>query len=136
MKLNYPIIITKGDENTAWGVIVPDLLGCYSGADEEKDIFNNAREAILFHLETVDSPPEPSPLSDPLRNFNLDESELGDYMISLIEIDTLMIESKVKRINISVPENALARIDNQAKQKGVSRSQLLWQSALQLELQV
>ena len=26
--MHYPVVIEPGNENTAWGVVVPDLPGC------------------------------------------------------------------------------------------------------------
>ena len=62
MKIQYPVLIEKGDKDTAWGVIVPDLPGCFSAADKQEDILDNVREAILLHLEALDNIPEPSSL--------------------------------------------------------------------------
>ena len=62
MKIQYPVLIEKGSKDTAWGIIVPDLPGCFSAADEEADILDNAREAILLHLEALEDVPQPSSL--------------------------------------------------------------------------
>jgi len=42
MNIQYPVLIERGFQGTAWGIIVPDLPGCFSAAD----ILNHAREAI------------------------------------------------------------------------------------------
>ena len=41
------------DRNTAFGVIVPDLPGCFSAGDSYQDALVNAREAITLHLESL-----------------------------------------------------------------------------------
>jgi predicted RNase H-like HicB family nuclease len=48
--MQYPIFIHK-DENSAYGVIVPDLPGCYSAGDTIEDAIHNAHEAIECHIE-------------------------------------------------------------------------------------
>ena len=35
--MKYPIAIEPGDEDHAWGVVVPDLPGCFSAADSGID---------------------------------------------------------------------------------------------------
>lgn len=64
MYVKYPILIEHGGKDAAWGVIVPDLPGCFSASDNEADILNNAREAITLHLESLGHIPTPSKLND------------------------------------------------------------------------
>lgn len=78
MKIQYPILIEKGDDKTAWGIIVPDIPGCFSAADNDADILTNAREAILFHLASLGEIPKPSRLSD----INTD-----GFTVELVEIN-------------------------------------------------
>lgn len=35
--MKCPIAIEPGSDTTAWGVVVPDLPGCFSAADEGID---------------------------------------------------------------------------------------------------
>jgi predicted RNase H-like HicB family nuclease len=122
MKLQYPVLIEQGDENTAWGIIVPDLPGCFSAADNEADILDNAREAVLLHLSALDDIPTPSSLFEV-------KAEEG-MVVSLVDIDLAGLEGPAKRINITVPVALLSRIDAAAKARGVSRSSYMTESAL------
>jgi len=49
--MRYPIAIESGDSKHAYGVVVPDLPGCFSAGDTLDEALTNAREAILLHLE-------------------------------------------------------------------------------------
>lgn len=49
----YPIAIERGDSDTAHGIIVPDIAGCFSVADDYNDVFDNTIEAIAGHLECI-----------------------------------------------------------------------------------
>ena len=49
--MRYPIAIEAGDAKHAFGVVIPDLPGCFSAGDTMDDALTNAREAILLHLE-------------------------------------------------------------------------------------
>ncbi len=122
MKLQYPVLIEPGNGNTAWSIIVPDLPGCFSAADEEADILVNAREAILLHLSALDDIPTPSSFSD---------IKAGRGMaIALVDVDLAEFEGPAKRINITVPIALLSRIDAAAKARGVSRSGYMTEAAL------
>lgn len=122
MKVQYPVLIEKGDKDTAWGIIVPDLPGCFSAADEQADILDNAREAILLHLETLDTIPEAS---------SLDNIDSGDFTLGLVDVDLSQIQGPSKRINVTIPAGVLARIDAAANAKGENRSQFLTNAAIE-----
>jgi len=122
MKLQYPVLIERGDEDTAWGVIVPDLPGCFSAADNEVDILRNTRESILLHLSALDDIPIPSSLSDV-------KAEAG-MVLSLVDVDLAALDGPAKRINITVPVALLSRIDAAAKARGMSRSGYMTEAAL------
>lgn len=47
--MEIPIAIHK-DENSVYGVIVPDVPGCFSWGDSIEDAISNAREAIYAPL--------------------------------------------------------------------------------------
>ena len=40
--MRYPIAIEPGDETSAFGVIIPDLPGCYSAGDTLEEARANA----------------------------------------------------------------------------------------------
>ena len=45
--MKYPIAIEIGSPKKSWGVVVPDLPGCFSAADSGIDeAIENAKEAI------------------------------------------------------------------------------------------
>jgi predicted RNase H-like HicB family nuclease len=84
--MRYPIAIETGDAKHAYGVVVPDLPGCFSAGDNLDEALSNAREAILLHLDRLLddglSFPKPSAIEQ-LRRYRswtwaiVDVSELG-----------------------------------------------------------
>jgi len=48
--MQFPVVLHT-DDGIHYGVIVPDLPGCYSGGNGIDDALAEAREAIDFHLE-------------------------------------------------------------------------------------
>ena len=124
MHIQYPIIVEQGNENTAWSIYVPDIKGCFSAADDESDILENAREAILGHLDVLGDVPQASKLSQNQQKLN------NNQFAILVDVDLSKLEGPSKRINITIPSNVLNKIDLAAKSKGKSRSEFLAESAL------
>ena len=62
--MRYPIGIETGDSKHAYGVVVPDLPGCFSAGETLDEALTNAMDAILLHLECLlddgQSVPKPS----------------------------------------------------------------------------
>lgn len=99
MKIRYPVLIEKASKSHAGGIIVPDFPGCFSAADEEANILDNAREAILLHLEALEEIPQPS---------SLESIDSAGFTIGLVDVDLSQIDDAVKRINITIPASVLA----------------------------
>jgi len=129
MNLKYPIAVEPGDEQTAFGVVVPDLPGCFSAGDTLDEAIENSKEAIAGWIEiTLDEGgkiPTPGKLSDHLKN-----SEFIGWLWAVVEIDGALLDDKSERVNISLPRRILARIDRYAAAHGESRSGFLVNAAL------
>ena len=107
--MQYPIFIHK-DENSAYGVIVPDLPGCYSAGDTIEEAIHNAHEAIECHIEGLLLDNESLPLKKPVEE-HLDDPDFKDGVLALVEIDISKLSGKTTRINVSLPERFLKQID-------------------------
>lgn len=125
----YPIAIEPGDDTTAFGVVVPDLPGCFSAGDSLDEAMENAREAIALWIETaIDGDreiPKPSPV-----NTLKDDPEYSGWFWAVVEVDPALIDDKAERVNITVPRRILSRIDRYAASHGETRSGLLVRAAL------
>ena len=64
--MKFPIAIEPGDETTAFGVVVPDLPGCFSAGDALEAAYANAAEAIELWIEAALDIGKPIPLSSDL----------------------------------------------------------------------
>ena len=51
--MRYLVAIETGDASHAFGVVVPDLPGCFSAGDTLEEAIDNAREAIGLWLEAT-----------------------------------------------------------------------------------
>jgi addiction module HigA family antidote len=57
----YPVAVEPGTDSTAWGVVVPDLPGCFSAGDDLEDALAQAGEAISAWMVTVSETGQPVP---------------------------------------------------------------------------
>jgi len=128
--MRYPIVIEPGDDSHAYGVIVPDLPGCFSAGDTLDEAITNASEAILPHieglLETGQSVPKTSPIEQ-----HRSSPDYTDMLWAIASVDMAKINERSKRINITMPERIVAMVDTAAKQAGESRSGFLARAAME-----
>ena len=60
--MKYPIAIEPGSDVQAWGVVVPDLPGCFSAADSGIDeAIENAKDAVELWIESALDSGDPVP---------------------------------------------------------------------------
>ena len=127
MEKIYNAVIYK--EKKTFGVCFPDFLGCISAGVSLEDALKQGREALEFHIEGMLEAGEDIPLHS-------DERKLRDYlkeepggMIAVIQAD--IPESKTERINVTIPQFALKKIDRFAKKEKEPRSALIVKSCLE-----
>ena len=128
--MKYPIVIEPGDEHTAWGVVVPDLPGCFSAADEGvNEAIENAKEAIELWIEEALDNGEVVPKASSIDKYK-DDPDYKDWIWAIVEINPDLFDDHIERVNITLPKRILARIDAKAKEAGISRSGYIAQLAL------
>ncbi|TIE10919.1 type II toxin-antitoxin system HicB family antitoxin, partial [Legionella pneumophila] len=111
--MRYPVVIHK-DEHSDFGVIVPDIPGCYSSGSTYDEALTNVIEAIECHLEGLLIDNEPLPVGTTIDRWINDEEFQGGVW-AFVDIDLSQISGKAKRINITMPERILSLIDLYAK---------------------
>ena len=79
--MKFPVAIEQGNDTTAYGVIVPDLEGCFSAGSTFDEALSNAREAILLHLEALSDHPKPSDLASLKKR-----PEFAGFTLAVIKI--------------------------------------------------
>jgi predicted RNase H-like HicB family nuclease len=127
--MKYPVLIHK-ESSSDFGVTVPDLPGCCSAGTTMEEALESAHEAVLTHVEglLVDQEPVPTPSS--VESLLPGWNEEGSVW-ALVAVDLSVLSKRAKRVNITVPENLLRKIDAFAMKDGDSRSGLLVTAALQ-----
>lgn len=120
----YPIYVHK-DEGSAYGASFPDFPGCFAASDDLKGLKEAAQEAFEAHFG-ADTDPIPAP-SDPM-DWAKDTDYQGGFWM-LVELDLDKVRARAMRINISMAENLVLRVDACAKRRGLSRSAFLAKAA-------
>jgi predicted RNase H-like HicB family nuclease len=119
--MRYPIAIEPGTATTAYGVIVPDLPGCFSAGDSLDEAVTGAEEAAAAWIDaTLDAGgaiPAPSSL-EALR----DNPEFAGWTFGVITLDPALLDDTSERVNITLPRRVLKRLDALARAAGESRS--------------
>ena len=130
-KVVFPIAIELGDDDHAFGVVVPDLPGCFSAGDSMEEALVNTREAISFHMtgmieEGMDFP-ERKPIEEHRAN-----PDYANWIWAVVDVDDVRETHQSIRVNITLPKGLLNRIDSHAMNRHMSRSGLLAEAARQM----
>ena len=127
--MRYPIGIERGSEATAFGVVLPDLPGCFSAGDTLDEAIQNASEAAALWIEDAldNGRPVPSPSSfDMVR----DNPEWKGWIFALADVDPMLFDTSAERVNITLPRRVLVRLDRRAKEEGETRSGFIARMAM------
>jgi predicted RNase H-like HicB family nuclease len=127
--MHYPIAIETGKGNLAYGVVVPDLPGCFSAGDTLDEAIGNAREAIELWLEVAIDDGQPIPEPQTIEAHQR-KREFKGWTWGVVTVDIASLSDKSERINITLPSRVLRRIDQAAKEAGESRSGYIARRAL------
>ena len=119
--MRYPIAIEPRTDKSEYGVVIPDLPGCFSAGDTLEEAIAGAEEAGLAWIDAAldagEAVPPPSPLEAILAN-----PEYAGWILSLVTIDPAALDDTVERVNITLPRRILRRLDDDARAAGETRS--------------
>ena len=128
----YPIAIFRDEGNPTYGVVVPDVPGCYPCGDSIQEAIEDSRTAITAHIEC---------LLDTGRSFDFgvrsieELRALPDYADALCwavaEIDDTALSERPVRFNVSWPEHLLRRVNDYVAANHDSRSSFLARAAIE-----
>ena len=113
-------------DEAGFGVSFPDFPGCVSVGATIDDAFRQGSEALAFHVEGLvdDGEAIPSPRSiDAIKA----DPELADWRrdADLVLIPLLLDRGSSRRVNISLDRGLLEAIDDEARQRRMTRSAFL-----------
>lgn len=128
--MRYPIAIELGDKDHAYGVVVPDLPGCFSAGDTLDEAITNAQEAVLLYLEDATDEGRAPPVASTLEALQKRKDWRG-WTWGVVDVDLAKLSTKATRVNITLPDRLLDTIDRHAKANGETRSGFLARAAIE-----
>ncbi len=120
--MRHYIALLHKEAGSDYGVSFPDLPGCITAGKTLDEARAKAEEVLAFHLvgmaEDGDPVPEPSSLEGIMS-----DAENRDGVAVLVPVKDE--PSRCVRVNITLPEDVLAKIDAHAERVGMNRSGFL-----------
>jgi len=120
--MRYPIAIEPGNNATAWGVVVPDLPGCFSAGDTLEAAMIQAEDGITGWIETAQDDGQDIPAPSHIEALRAAHPEFEGWLWALVKVDPAMLDDALERVNISLPRRVLHRLDARARRSGETRS--------------
>jgi predicted RNase H-like HicB family nuclease len=121
------IALVHKEKRSAYGASFPDFPGCISAAGTLEDLRPMIEESLGLHIEGMledgEALPEPSTLDAIVKS--------KDYAgaVAVMVVKAPETQGATVRVNITLPEKALAQIDRKAAREGMSRSSFLAKAA-------
>lgn len=119
--MRYPIAIEIGTETAAYGVVVPDLPGCFSAGDTIDDAVTAAEEAAAGWIDATLDAGGTVPAASSIEALRARPDYVG-WAFGVVTVGPAALDSSVERVNITLPRRVLLRLDAQAREAGESRS--------------
>lgn len=129
--MRYPIAIEPGSDTTAWGVVVPDLPGCFSAGDTLEESMVQAEEAITAWIEATMDAGDDIPAPSSIDALRANHPEFEGWLWALVKVDPAMLDETIERVNISLPRRVLHRLDVLARSAGETRSGFIARMAVE-----
>jgi predicted RNase H-like HicB family nuclease len=121
------IAVVNKDADSAFGLWFPDVAGCFSAADEERDIIRNAIEALTLHLDGIERPTARGVDKIAQAPDVADALQSGAYLLAIPFVTT---QRRAVRINLSLDKGMVDAIDTAADLRGLTRSAFVAEAAL------
>lgn len=129
-EMKFPVVLHK-DADSGYGVVVPDVPGCFSAGQTAAQAFENVKEALSLHYEGLVADGEPLPQVQEI-DAHIDNPDYAGGVWGVVDFDITPYFGKAVRFNATLPEQLLERIDQTVKrdQRYRSRSGFLAAAAL------
>jgi predicted RNase H-like HicB family nuclease len=127
--MNFVAAIEPGDEDHAFGVVVPDLPGCFSAGDTLDEAVAGAREAIEAWCESVIDAGEDLPAPGDLAEHQANPDYAG-WLWAVVSAPVERYLGPAQKLNITLPKRLLARVDDYTAAHNETRSGFLARAAM------
>lgn len=114
--MKYPVYLHQAESGTYSG-FVPDIEGCYFAGDTIDDAIADAHAAIDIYLEYQCEKGLDVPIAKTI-NDHKDDEDCRDGLWGFVDIDISRFEGKAVKLNITLPQNLLSKIDSYVMRNG------------------
>ena len=128
--MRYPIAVELGSDAQAFGVVVPDLPGCFAAGDTLDEALADAEAAVVAWIDAMLDQGQPIPSPSTITELREAHPDCGDWVWAIVSVDPARLDDAVERVNITLPRRVLARLDDAARAAGESRSGYIARLAL------
>ena len=115
------VAVVSGDQADGYHAQFPDLPDCRAEGRDLSELLVNARQALAGRLEALELAEEPWPLATPFEQVTPGAGGRA------IPVDVSVDDAPI-RVNISLGERLVQRLDAAAEQRGMTRSGFIAQS--------
>jgi predicted RNase H-like HicB family nuclease len=126
----YPACI-ETSATKAFGVVVPDLPGCFSAGDTLEEAMAMTEEAIVAWIETAIDAGQDIPQPSSIEALRKAHKEWKGWAWAVVKVDPAALDDTFERVNISLPRRVLRRLDTLATANGETRSGFIARMALE-----
>lgn len=123
------VVMLVHQEDGRFGASFPDFPGATTVAGDLDALYRKAAEMLAFHVAGMAEDGEEIPRLRALEELRGDpgfREDSADAMVALVQVE---LPGRAVRVNISMEEGLLRRIDRAAEATGESRSAFLAQAA-------
>ena len=120
--MHYPVAIEPGTASEAFGVVVPDLPGCFSAGDTMEAAMAHAEEAIVAWMEVALDAGQEIPQPSSVEALRKKNKQWKTWIWAVVKVDPAVLDETLERVNISLPRRVLHRLDALAQAAGETRS--------------
>jgi len=120
-KDTYSYIAVVSFDDDGISVDFPDLPGCFTCAENEKEVFKMAREVLGLHLWSMENDNEPIPEPSGLMGIKLADNETTMLVDVFMPPVRDRINNRVVKKTLTIPQ----WLNVEAEQQGVNFSMIL-----------
>ncbi|MBU2708727.1 type II toxin-antitoxin system HicB family antitoxin [Zooshikella marina] len=106
----YPIYVHKDEDGSASG-FAPGVTGLFFAGDTIEECIIDAKSAFDAHFELLADDGNEIPKAADIDS-HLDDEDCQNGFWFMVEVDTTRYEGKAQKINITLPELLILKIDN------------------------
>lgn len=106
----------------AYGISFPDFPGCIAGGATVDEALRRGHDALDFHVESMMEVGEALPKIRDVAEIKADPDYADDFADAVVAVVDAEVPAKAVRVNISIDERLLDRIDRAAQATGETRS--------------